>query len=546
MQQKNGTEAQREVSDTVSQTSPEPFTGSRFLQGKIADPLGKGARAVAFIEKLKHTEGPLAGEQFRLHAWQSKIVRKVFGDVDARGRRRIRTVFMLLPRGNGKTTLTSGLGLLTTVGPERDAAGQTVCAAADREQASIAFNAACRMVRADDNLARITRIVDSRRSIFHPKSNSVYRAISHEAYSKHGLNVSTLLADEIHAWPTRELWDVLVSSMGKRQQPLTIITTTAGCGRTGIAWELYAYALRVERGEVDDPSFLPVLYQAPPDADWQDEKIWRAVNPAIAAGFRSLEEMQISARRAAESPMAREAFKRLYLNQWSESMAEPWLEMSVYDECAGAPVTLDDLRDKPCYIGVDLASVQDLAAVVVAARYNGGWIVWARQYCPEAAVRKRSAAGLPYLEWQDAGELVATAGNSIDQDLIYNDVLDLCRELDVRKIGVDRWGATGFMRRLMDRELPVVEFGQGFASMTAPCREIERSILERKFRHGGNRLLRWNFANIRPEIDAAANVKFSKSKSAEKIDGAAACAMAIGVALTDDGDGELVSSGMLY
>jgi phage terminase large subunit-like protein len=514
------------------------LAGSRFLAGKIPDPARKGARAVKFIEKLQHSEGALAGHPFKLHAWQARIVRRIFGPVDAGGRRKVRTVFLLLPRGNGKTSLTAAIGLLMTLGPERDPAGQVICAAADREQASIAFNSACRMVRADAALTRFTRIVDSRRTIFHPKSESVYRAISHEAYSKHGLSVSTLLADEVHAWPTRELWEVLTSSMGKRESPLTIVTTTSGIGRQGIARELYDYALAVERGEVQDDSFLPVLYQAPADCDWRDEAIWRAVNPAIAAGFRSLEEMRLTARRAAESPHARESFRRLYLNIWLDASEACWVDMNVYDEGAGAPVALADFDGRPSFMSVDLASVQDLAALFLAARDGDGWLVWCRQYCPEAQLRKRAAAGLPYPQWQEAGELVATSGNVIDQDVILADIASICSEIEVRKIAVDRWGAIGFMTRLAEKGLPVVQFGQGFRDMSGPCKEIERAILGRKFRHGGNALLRWNFSNVRPETDAAGNVKFSKSKSAEKVDGAVAAAMAVGVALADDGESE--------
>jgi len=331
---------------------------------------------------------------------------------------------------------------------------------------------------------------------------------------------------------------VLTSSMGKREQPLTIITTTSGIGRQGIAYELYKYALAVERGEIEDDSFLPVLYQAPADCDWRDEAIWRAVNPALAAGFRSLEEMRITARRAAESPIARESFRRLYLNIWLEASEATFFDMAVYDEGAGEPVTLADFAGLPCFISVDMASVQDLAALLIAAKVGDGWVVWARQYCPQDQVRKRSAIGLPYAEWVERGELVATPGNVIDQELIEADIVELCSELDVKKIAVDRWGSIGFMTRLANRGLPVVQFGQGYRDMSGPCKEIERAVLGRKFRHGGNALLRWNFANVRPETDAAGNIKFSKTKQAEKCDGAVGCAMAVGIALADPGEQE--------
>ncbi|MGY4800150.1 terminase large subunit [Teichococcus aerofrigidensis] len=511
------------------------LTGSRFLAGEIPDPLGYGERAVRFVEKLRHTEGPLAGQPFVLHPWQARIVRKVFGDVHPEtGLRKIRTVFLLLPRGSGKTTLTSALALLGLLGPERDAAGQVISAAADREQASIAYNGASRMIRADPHLMAATRIVDSRKLISHPRSDSTYRAISHEAYSKHGLSVSMLLADEVHAWPTRELWEVLVSSMGKRLCPLSIVTTTAGHGRGDLAWELYEYALKVERGEVEDETFLPVLYQAPHDCDWQDEAVWQAVNPALAAGFRSLDEMRMTARRAAEIPSQREMFKRLYLNIWGDSAAVTWVDMAVYDQGDCRPVELSDLAGKPVFVGVDLASVSDLAAVyAVAADGAGGWLVWGKQYCPAEQFRRRVADNQPYAAFQESGRLVVTEGNSIDQDQILRDLVELCAELSVQEIAVDRWGALNFLQRLQERQLPVAQFGQGFASMSAPCKEIERAILGRQFQAGRDPVLRWNFANIRVEQDAAGNIKFSKAKAMGKIDGAAAVAMAIGRAMAN-------------
>lgn len=512
------------------------LAGSRFLDGAIPDPLGHGERAVRFIEKLRLTEGPLAGQPFKLQAWQARIVRKVFGDVDPiSGMRKIRTVFMLLPRGSGKTTFTSAIGLLGLVGPERDAAGQVISAAADREQASIAYNSSARMIRADQVLSSVARIIDSRRTLMHPKSESTYKAISHEAYSKHGLSVSMLLADEVHAWPTRELWEVLISSMGKRLCPLTIVTTTAGHGRGTLAHELYEYALKVERGEVEDDTFLPVLYQAPHNCDWQDEAVWQAVNPALAGGYRSIEEMRVTARRAAEITSQREMFKRLYLNIWGDSAAVTWVEMDAYDDGTREPVALGDLSGRRVYVGVDLASVSDLAAVYAVAEDGaGGWLIWGRQYCPAEQFRKRVADNLPYDAFKASGHLEVTGGSVIDQDRIIADLAELCADLDVQEIAVDRWGAIGFLTRLQERGLPVTQFGQGYASMSAPCKEIERAILGRQFNAGGDPVLRWNIANIRVEQDAAGNMKFSKAKAAGKIDGAVAVAMAIGRAIAGE------------
>lgn len=495
---------------------------------EIPDPHGKGERAVRFIEALRHHEGKFAGQRFKLRRWQDRIVRKIYGTTDEDGRRIIRTVFILLPRGNGKTTLCSAISLLHLVGPESEAAGQVIVAAADREQASIAFNAAHRMVRQSQTLSRLIKPTASHKKMLHLKSDSSLRAISHEAFSKHGMSISALIADELHAWPTRELWDVLRSSMGKRDMPLTVAITTAGVGVHGISWELYDYAHRVYSGEVHDPSFLPILFEASPDCDWQDEEVWRAVNPALRDGFRSLEELQTTARQAAEIPAQLESFKRLYLNIWSDGAAAPWLDMSVYD-AGGGPIDFEALTGAECWIGVDLSSTEDLTAVVAAFDLGEqGFAVLPFLFVPEDTLRRRQArAQIPYVRWAEEGHIIATPGTVVDYDIVENKIMELAERYRVKEIAIDRWNSTGTINRLMASGLPVLKFGQGWASMSPAVKEIERAILSRKFLHGGHPVLRWNFQNVNIDQDPAGNVKFNKARSAEKIDGAVAAAMAV-------------------
>lgn len=502
----------------------------------IADPHGKGDRAVRFIEQLRHHEGALAGQRFKLARWQERIVRRIYGTTDETGQRIIRTVFILLPRGNGKTSLSAAMSLLHLVGPECEAAGQVIMAAADREQASIAFNAAHRMVKRSKTLSRLTRPTASHKKLVHMKSDSVLKAISHEAFTKHGMSVSALIADELHAWPTRELWEVLRTSMGKRAAPLTIAITTAGVGVLGIDFELYDYAKRVAAGEVDDPSFLPILFEAPADCDWQDEDIWRAVNPAIAAGFRQMDEMRTTARQAAEMPGQLEAFKRLYLNIWSDGAASPWLDMSVYDR-GKAPIDFDSLTGERCWLGVDLSSTQDLTAVVAAFDLPDiGFAVLPFFFVPEDTLRRRQERSqIPYLRWKEEGNVIATPGAVVDYEIVESLIQDLATKYRVEEIALDRWNSTGTVNRLTSAGLPVLLFGQGYASMSPAVKELERSILSNQFRHGGHPVLRWNFQNVVIEKDAAGNMKFNKARSAEKIDGAVAAAMAVARAAASRG-----------
>lgn len=288
--------------------------------------------AVRIINQFTHTTGKFARQPFNLRPWQEQFIRELFKVDSATGLRQYRTCLLMLPRKNGKSEIAAAIalyGLMADVPPE--IGGQVYSAAADREQASLVFNVAAQMVRNDPELSAACEIVDSQKRIVHRKSGSVYRAISADAHTKHGFNASMVIYDELHAAPNRELWDVLTTSQGARLQPLTLAISTAGYDRHSILYELYEYARKVRDGVVDDPTFLPVLYEAPKDADWTDEQVWHAVNPALG-DFRSLEEMRIAARRAKEIPSAENAFRRLYLNQWTEQ-ASRWIQMPSWDAC---------------------------------------------------------------------------------------------------------------------------------------------------------------------------------------------------------------------
>jgi phage terminase large subunit-like protein len=461
------------------------------------------------------------------------LIRRIYGPVDELGRRQVRTAFIMVPRGSGKSSLAAALGLLHCFGPEKEAGGQVIAAAADREQASIVFTAASRMIQNDSVLSRITSITPSIKRITHPASGSTFRAVSHEAYSKHGLSISCLLADEVHAWPTRELWDVLTTSMGKREQPLTVAITTAGVGRTGIAWELYSYAKRVAAGEIEDPTFLAVLLEPPDGFDWRDPEVWAYVNPALGV-FRSLEEMQTSAKRAEHVPAQQAAFRQLYLNEWRDGSATPWLDLSIWDEGELA-ISLEDVDPGTrAWLGVDLSATTDLTAVMGVFEHGDGFLAIPRFFVPEDSIRRRSERdSVPYPLWAEQGHIVATAGSVVDYGQVESYIAELGERFRVEAIAIDRWNSTATTTRLMDQGLPVIRFGQGYASMNSACRELERLVLARQLYHTGCPVLRWNLSNIALEMNPAGDIKIVKNKSREKVDGAVALAMAVGVAQTE-------------
>ncbi len=505
------------------------------------DPSGRAGRVCRFLRNLTLWEGDFAGEPFKLHPFQEAIVRRIYGPTRPDGGRQVRIACIWIPRGNAKTTLAAGLGLAHFMGPEAEEGGQVIAAAADRENAGIAFNCAHQFVQQDEELEARIKAAESRKTMRHPKTASVFKAISSEAYSKHGMNCSFFLADEIHAWPTadgRKLYGVVTDSMVKRSAPLTVIISTAGEGTGGLAADFWQYSQRVARGEIIDPTFAPIIFAADPGADWQDESAWRAANPAIDAGFCSIDELRTKANRIQHFPAEIADFKRFHLNIWQEGAGEPWIGLDLYD--GAEPMTpIEELAGRRCYVGVDLSSVEDLASVVAvfpdgegeARRYD----VLAKFFLPaDNLKRKADQDRANYLAWEKAGDLVLTPGNVIDHAAIVSHAVELGETFNVQEIAIDRWNSTAVNTMLQAEGFTVAQFGQGFASMAAPVKELKRAILAGGFRHGGNAALRSSFANVVTEKDAAENEKFTKAKAQGRIDGAVAAAMAVGRVLAAD------------
>jgi len=493
-------------------------------------------RKVELINQLTHTKGPFAGQAFNLRPWQEKrIIRPLFSINKETGLRQYRTCLLMMPRKNGKTELCAALaidGLLF----DNEIGAEVYSAANDKDQAALCFNVAAQMIRNDAELYGACDIIDSQKRIVHRKTGSVYRAISAEAYTKHGLNSSRVIIDELHAAESRELFDVLSSSTGARLQPLVICISTAGYDRHSILWELYQHAKKVQETPELDPSFLSVIYEAPIDADWTSEDVWRAANPALG-DFRSLDELRAACKRAQEIPAQENVFRRLYLNQWTEQ-ATRWIGLDAWDLCR-APIDQAALVGRRCYVGLDLSTTTDLtAAVAVFPDDDGnGFAVIASFFVPAERIRTRAQRDkVPYDEWARRGYLTATPGPTVDYEQVRAHLQDWRDLYDVRIVAFDPWNATDLVTRLENVDgFTCVKIRQGKASLSAPSKAFEKSILEKNLRHDGNPILRWNVGNAAVDVDNAGNIQPSKSKSTERIDGVYALVMAIDAMHRDGG-----------
>ncbi|MGB7194897.1 MAG: terminase TerL endonuclease subunit [Collimonas pratensis] len=490
-------------------------------------------RAVAFFEKcLTHTKGEWAGQPLVLSEWQAeKIIKPLFGWKRADGTRRYRTAYIQIPRKAGKSTLSAGIALYCLLA-DGEAGAEVYSAAADREQAAIVFEMAQQM--ADASAALRSRVRSYKRSIVVQSTASSYKVLSADAYTKHGLNASCIIFDELHAQPNRELWDVLTTSTGARRQPLTVAITTAGYDRHSICYELYSHACKVRDGILIDDAFLPVVYEAEKEDDWQKPATWYKAHPGLGTSVRE-EYLAAECLKAQQMPAYENTFRRLMLNQWTEQ-ATRWLAMDAWDKCAQA---LPDLTGMTCYAGLDLSTTTDISALVLAFGIGSTITLLPFFFVPEDGVKKRSERDrVPYDLWIKQGYIIATPGAVIDYDYIRAKLNALAEQYQIKEVAIDRWNAAQLSTQLSGDGFEMVGFGQGFASMSSPTKELEKRVLACEINHGGNPVLRWMASNVAVEMDAAGNTKPSKAKSTERIDGIVASVMAIGRLGVDAGEQE--------
>ena len=464
--------------------------------------------------------------QFTLEQWQSDIIATLFGWKRPDGTRRYRESIIAVPRKNGKTTIGAGLALYLLL-CDSEPGAEVYSAAFSREQASLVFEPAAHMVRNSPPLDKRCKVMTSQKRIVHMQAGAKYVAIPAEVASTHGFNAHAVIFDELHTQKSRDLYDVLKTSMGARRQPLFASITTAGHDRHSICWEVWEYARKVRDGIVDDPYFLPVIYELDQEADWSDRDNWRAVNPNYGVSIG--EEYLIEAyQRACEIPAQENTFRNLHLNQWTEQ-AVRWFSREAWDKCSG---DAEIPYGGEVWCGLDLSATTDLSALVmVHPRSDGTFATRSHFWVPREAAEQRARRDrVPYMQWIDEQHITATTGSSVDYDVIRRDIHAMAERYTMRTIAIDRWNANQLAHQLEADGLSVGAFGQGYASMSSPSKLLEGLILDKQLEHDNNPVQNWCASNVALEgPDAAGNIKPSKKASTERIDGIVALIMALGV-----------------
>lgn len=485
-----------------------------------------------FPQMVKHISGPLGGTPLELTTWQRNLIGTLYGWKRDDGTRRYRQAYIEIPRKAGKSTLSAGIALLSLF-DESEPGGQVYSCAADRDQARIVFEIAKQNVLQHKWMAARCKVYLTAIQSYASSSgviSATYRALSSDAGTKHGYSPSCTIFDELHAQKNRELWDVMLTGVGARSQPLTIAITTAGWDRESVCWEQHSYAKQVILGTFNNSAFLPVVYAAPENADWQDPKTWYKAQPnlgvSVPESFYADE-----CKRAQHNPREENTYRRLYLNQWTEQ-AIRWISMEHWDKCQ-ANIDCSSLRDTPCWAGLDLSSSVDISALVMAFPIDGKIAIVPHFWiCEEQAKRNERTDRVPYREWAKAGLVTITEGNVVDYERIRRDIQELAETYPIQEIAYDRFNSSHLVTLLNGDGINMVQFGQGFTSMSGPSKEFEKLILGNQLIHDGNKILRWMASNVATTQDAAGNIKPVKDKSTGRIDGIVAAIMAIGRATT--------------
>ena len=466
-----------------------------------------------FAKHLVFIEGVTAGQPFILEPWQEAIVRNLFGWKRQDDTRRYRECFIEVARKNGKTPLCAGI-INYVAFCDNEPGAQIYSTAGEREQAALVFRHAAGMINRNADLKKRSRIYRTYKSIEFYGGDSIYKALSADADTKHGLNAHLIVNDELHVQTDRGLIDAMETATASRRQPLIIHITTAGFDHNTICYEKYDYACKVRDGIIKDPYFLPVIYETLPEDDWRQEKTWKKANPNLGVSV-SLAYLKQACKEAQEVPAKENTFRRLHLNQWTEQDSR-WLSMDVWNECAD-DYTEKDLENEVCYGGLDLSTTTDLSAFVLYFPQTRRVLCY--PFAPkENAVRREKRDRAPYLSWHRNGFISLTDGDVIDYDFIRKKINELGKRFNIRCIAIDRWNSTQITTQLDGDGFNIVPMGQGYQSMTAPTKEVEKMVVGRELRHNSHPALTWCVSNVSVDQDAAGNIKPSKKKSTERID----------------------------
>jgi phage terminase large subunit-like protein len=508
----------------------------------------RASKVCRFIENLTHIKGPIAGQRIRLEPWQVFILTTTFGWVTPAGARRFRRVYVEVPRGNGKSALSSGVGLYMLLA---DGEGGAECysLATTRQQARIVFGDAQSMARANKGLLTRFGAAVTAHNIHVLKTASKFEALSAEGSTLDGLNTHIGIIDELHAHKTRAVYDVVETSIGKRAQSMLWVITTSGSDRAGICYEVRGFVTqilnstliaheglgyKVEGGSAVDESQFGIVYSIDDGDDWTLEESLIKANPNWGVSVMPDVVLPLQ-QKATQMQSAANNFLTKHLDVWVNASVA-WMDMRAWDRCGDTALSQDQFEGQDCWLGLDLATRNDICAKVkIFTRMIGEkrhFYLFGEYFLPESAIT--DGRNSQYSGWVRSGHLIETAGDVTDYDVVANTIRNDASLFKIVEIGFDEWNASHLSNILTEEGLVMVAMRQGARTLSEPMKFLEEIVLDGRLHHDGNPALTWMISNTLAKRDEADNIKPVKERFESKIDGVVAAIMAIGRAMADE------------
>lgn len=493
----------------------------------------KGIRVCQFVEQLPHIKGKLAGEKIRLEPWQIFILMTAFSWIHKdTGYRRFRRVYIEVPRGNGKSAMSSAIGLYMLCA-DNEGGAEVYSFATTRDQAKIVFGDAQQMARRTAGLRSHFGIDVNAHNINQLKTASKFEALSAEGSTLDGLNTHFAIIDELHAHKTRAVYDVVETSIGKRTQSMLWVITTAGTNRAGICYEVRGFVRKVlEKTGSDDTQFGIIYGLDEKDDDWTTEEALKKANPNWGVSVMPEVLLPLQAK-AMSMPSAANNFRTKHLNEWVNADVS-WMDMRAWDACADPSLSVEDFEGEPCFLALDLASKTDIAAQIKLFERGGHYYAFGDYYLPRETVDKGENS--QYSGWESLGLLTVTDGAIIDFMVIENKILEDCKRFSVIEVPYDPFQATQLSMRLLNQGINMVEVRPTVLNFSEPMKQLEALVLDKKFHHNGDPVLTWMVSNVVCHMDAKDNIYPRKERHENKIDGVVALIMALSRAIANSNE----------
>lgn len=471
-------------------------------------------RACVFIQRFPHIKGPLANTPMDFEGWQLFIFANVFGFHWKHTKmRRFVKVFILCARKNGKTALSSGLGLYM-MALDGEQGAEVYSIASKKDQARIVFDSAREQANRSPSFIKATNTEVFRHHIEHNQTASLYKPLASDSNSLDGLSPHCTIFDEVHSFKDRNIYGVMETAIGARKQPLLWAISTAGFDTTGICYELQVDLEKVLKQDYDDENQFGVIYTIDKEDDFRDTSIWIKANPNLGVSL-SEEYVQAMVDKAIRQPGNKNNVLTKHFNIWCTA-SESLFDMIKWDKCADKSIRIEDFFGEKCFVGIDLSSKIDLTTIVTIFKRENKYYIFDKNYLPEASILNSSNAS--YGAWVDKDYLISTPGEAINYPQLEEYLLWLHRNFNIQQALFDPWCGAQYAQNMSRQNIEMVEFRMNVANVSEPLKTMDALIREGNIVHDGNPVIKWCFSNVVAKEDHNGNIYFRKTHEKFKID----------------------------